>query len=155
MIIMLEIGDDAPDFELLDTERNTVTGREHKGKKVVVAFFPAAFTGVCTKEMCTFANMLSELNKVNATVIGISADSPFSNGAFAKQNEIEFPLLSDYSRNTIKEYGVELHDFAGMNGYTAAQRSVFIVNEEGNISWKWIAENPGQEPDYDAILSEI
>ena len=152
---MVEIGDNAPDFELLDTERNMVTGREHKGQKVVLAFFPAAFTGVCTKEMCTFSDMLTELNKINATVIGISADSPFSNGAFAKQNGINFPLLSDYDRNTIKDYGVELDDFAGMQGYTAAQRSVFIVNEEGNVSWKWIAENPGLEPDYDSIISEI
>ena len=152
---MVEVGDNAPDFELLDTERNTVTGREHKGQKVVLAFFPAAFTGVCTKEMCIFSDMLMELNKINATVIGISADSPFSNGAFAEQNGINFPLLSDYDRNTIKDYGVELDDFAGMQGYTAAQRSVFIVNEEGNVSWKWIAENPGLEPDYDSIISEI
>ena len=152
---MVEVGDNAPDFELLDTERNMVTGREHKGQKVVLAFFPAAFTGVCTKEMCTFSDMLTELNKINATVIGISADSPFSNGAFAEQNGINFPLLSDYDRNTIKDYGVELDDFAGMQGYTAAQRSVFIVNEEGNVSWKWIAENPGLEPDYDSIISEI
>ena len=85
---MVEVGDNAPDFELLDTERNMLTGSEHKGKKVVLAFFPAAFTGVCTKEMCTFSDMLSELNNINATVIGISADSPFSNGAFAKQNNI-------------------------------------------------------------------
>ena len=152
---MVEVGDNAPDFELLDTERNTVTGREHKGQKVVLAFFPAAFTGVCTKEMCTFSDMLTELNKINAIVIGISADSPFSNGAFAKQNGINFPLLSDYERNTIKSYGVGLEDFAGMQGYTAAQRSVFIVNEEGNVSWKWIADNPGLEPDYESIMSEI
>ena len=152
---MVEVGDNAPDFELLDTKRNMVTGREHKGQKVVLAFFPAAFTGVCTTEMCTFSDMLTELNKVNATVIGISADSPFSNGAFAKQNGINFPLLSDYDRNTIKDYGIELEDFAGMQGYTAAQRSVFIVNEEGNVSWKWVADNPGLEPDYQSIMSEI
>mgnify|MGYP001226301437 CR=1 FL=1 len=152
---MVEVGDNAPDFELLDTERNMLTGSEHKGKKVVLAFFPAAFTGVCTKEMCTFSDMLSELNNINATVIGISADSPFSNGAFAKQNNISYPLLSDYERTTIKKYGVELENFAGMQGYTSAQRSVFVVNEEGNIAWKWVADNPGQEPDYDAILSAI
>ena len=152
---MVEVGDDAPDFELLDTERNIMTGREHKGKKVVLAFFPAAFTGVCTKEMCSLSDMLSKLNDINATIIGISADSPFSNGAFAKQNDITYPLLSDYERKTIKQYGVELENFAGMQGYTSAQRSVFVVNEEGNVTWKWVAENPGQEPDYDAILSAI
>ena len=152
---MVEVGDDAPDFGLLNIERNLVTGREHKGQKVVLAFFPGAFTGVCTKEMCTFSDMLPKLNKIDATVIGISADSPFSNGAFAEKNGISFPLLSDYNRLTIKEYGVELHDFAGMKGYTSAQRSVFIVDEGGNISWKWVAENPGQEPDYDSIMSAI
>jgi len=152
---MVEVGDNAPDFELLDTERNIMTGREHKGKKVVLAFFPAAFTGVCTKEMCSLSDMLSKLNDINATIIGISADSPFSNGAFAKHNDITYPLLSDYERKTIKQYGVELENFAGMQGYTSAQRSVFVVNEEGNVTWKWVAENPGQEPDYDAILSAI
>ena len=152
---MVEVGDDAPDFELLDADRNGVTGGQHLGQRVVMAFFPAAFTGVCEKEMCTFQDSLSSLNDANATVLAISVDVPFSNGAFAAAHGIEFPILSDYTRDVTNAYGVALDDFAGMPGYTAAQRSVFIVNEEGNVIWKWVADNPGLEPDYDAVLAEL
>ena len=152
---MVEIGEDAPDFELLDGNRDMVIGNEHKGRKVVLAFYPASFTGVCTKEMCTFQDSLQQLNDANATVLGISVDSPFSNAALAKANDITFPILSDHTRSTVRDYGVALDDFAGMKGFTAAQRSVFIVDEEGNIAWKWVADVPSEEPDYDAIIEFV
>lgn len=152
---MVEIGDDAPDFELHDGDRNIVTGSEHKGQRVVLAFFPAAFTGVCKTEMCIFQDSLQALNDANATVLGISVDAPFSNKAFADANGIAFPILSDYSRSMVHAYGVALDDFAGMNGYVAAQRAVFIVDEDGNIMWKWIADSPGEEPDYAEVLAKL
>jgi len=150
---MVELGDDAPDFKLHDGDLNFVTGGEYKGQRVVLAFFPAAFTGVCKTEMCIFQDSLSALNDANATVLGISVDAPFSNKAFAEDNGISFPILSDYTRSTTHAYGVPLEDFAGMEGYTAAQRSVFIVDEEGNLMWKWIADSPGEEPDYAEVLA--
>jgi peroxiredoxin len=152
---MLKIGEDAPDFSLLDQNRETVTGGEHRGKQVVLAFFPAAFTGVCEEELCTFNSMRSDLNQLNAQVIGISVDAPFSNNAFAEANNFSFPLLSDYTRSTVAAYGVALDDFAGMQGYTAAQRSVFIVDADGNLKWSWIADDPGQMPDFDAIRAAL
>ena len=150
---MVEIGENAPDFDLHDGSRNVVTGRQHKGQRVVLAFFPGAFTGVCKKELCTFQDTLLSLNEVNATILAISVDSPFSNSAFAESNGITFPILSDYSRSTIQAYDVALDDFAGMEGYTAAQRAVFIVDENGDLAWKWIADVPSEEPDYAEIVA--
>ena len=152
---MLEVGQEAPEFNLHDSARNIVTLGEHKGKKIVLAFFPAAFTGVCKTEMCTFQDSLSALNDANAIVLGIDVDAPFSNQAFIDKNNLTFPILSDYTRTTVDAYGVALENFAGMDGYTAAQRSIFIADENGNLMWKWIADNPGQEPDYDKILSIV
>jgi peroxiredoxin len=152
---MVNINDPAPDFTLLNAGREEVTLSAHRGKKVILAFFPAAFTDVCKKELCTFRDSLEQLNNANATIFGISVDAPFSNGAFASQNGVEFPILSDYTREAVRAYGVALDDFAGMPGYTAAQRAVFIVNEEGAISYKWIADNPGQEPDYTAVIGAL
>lgn len=152
---MPNVNEKAPDFTLLDTGRNAVSLKDYEGKKLVIAFFPAAFTGVCEKEMCTFRDSLSELNAVNAEVVAISVDAPFSNGAFAAKTGATFPLLSDYSRQTVKAYGVELPNFAGMDGYLAAQRSVFVVNEQGGITYKWVAENPGVEPNYDDVKAAL
>ena len=149
------IGKSAPDFTLPNTSRDAISLSALRGKKVVLAFFPAAFTGVCTKEMCTFQESLGELNDANATVLGISADTPFSNGAFASANGLTFDLLSDYTRSVIEAYGIALHDFAGMAGYTASERAVFIVNEEGVVSYEWVGPNPGVEPDYAAVKAAL
>ena len=152
---MPDVNEKAPDFTLLDTGRNAVSLKDYEGKKLVIAFFPAAFTGVCEKEMCTFRDSLADLNAINAEVVAISVDAPFSNGAFAAKTGANFPLLSDYSRSTVSAYGVELPDFAGMDGYTAAQRAVFVVNEQGGITYKWIADNPGIEPNYDEVKAAL
>lgn len=152
----VEIGQKAPEVELVDTERKSVrvpdAGVE---SSVVLAFFPGAFTGVCTKEMCTFRDSLSKFNSANAKVFGISVDSPFSNKAFKDANKLNFSVLSDYDRKAVEAYGVPLENFAGLNGYTAAQRAVFIVDKNGVVRAKWVAENPGVEPDYEWISKEI
>ncbi len=149
------IGKSAPDFTLPNTSREAISLSGLRGKKVVLAFFPAAFTGVCQKELCTFQSDLGELNDANATVLGISVDAPFSNGAFAAANGVSFDLLSDYTRAAVAAYGVELHDFAGMAGYTASKRAVFVVNEEGLVTYEWVGPNPGVEPDYAAVKAAL
>jgi peroxiredoxin len=98
---------------------------------------------------------LADLNNANATVLGISVDAPFANAAFAEKNALNFALLSDYSRAAVNAYGVAHNDFAGMPGYTAAKRSVFVVNEEGTVTYEWIAPNPGVEPDYEAVAAAV
>ena len=149
------LGKTAPDFTLPDTGKQPVQLSALRGKQVVLAFFPAAFTGVCQKELCTFRDSLSELNDANATVLGISVDGPFSNGAFAKQNELNFPVLSDYTRATVQSYGIALPDFAGLKGYTASQRAVFVVGADGTVKYEWVAPNPGVEPDYAAVKAAL
>ncbi|MBN1448353.1 MAG: redoxin domain-containing protein [Bacteroidetes bacterium] len=152
---MVDIGNHAPDFSLVDTSRERRSLGEFKGKNTVLAFFPAAFSSVCEKEMCAFRDSMAELNDLNANVVGISVDGPFTNAAFAERNGLQFPLLSDYSYEAVRAYGVALDDFAGMPGYTAAQRSVFILDAEGTVRFKWIADNPGQEPDYSVVKEEL
>ena len=99
--------------------------------------------------------MLAELNDANATVLGISVDSPFSNGIFAANNELNFPLLCDSGRETIAAYDIEFANFAGIPGYTVAKRSVFVIDAEGILRYEWIAPNPGVEPNYDEVKAFV
>src|SRR6266852_1055104 len=148
----LKAGDKAPDFKLIDTDRKERTLNEFLGKKTVLAFFPGAFTGVCTKEMCTLRDSLSNFNSMNAQVIAISVDSPFSNKGFADANKLTFPILSDYTRTVSKQYTGVYEDFAGLKGYTAAKRAVFVLDKNGVVKYSWISEtNPGAEPPYDEV----
>ena len=147
---MVSVGDTAPDFTLMANDRNMVTLSDSIGNKVVLAFYPAAFTGVCTTEMCTFTNFMNDFDNLEAEVFGISADSIFSNNEFSKRNSIGFPLLSDVHRDATNSYGVGI-DFV-MPEYKAAQRSVFVINEDGRIGYCWVAENPGIEPNYQEIV---
>lgn len=105
--------------------------------------------------MCTFRDSLSRLEALDAQVIGISVNDPFSNKAFHEMNMLNFSLLCDYNREVVKTYGVSLHDFAGLKGYTAVQRSVFILDRDGKIRYRWISDNPGVEPDYHVIETEL
>lgn len=147
----IEIGSKAPDFSLLDTERKLCTLGEFLHKNLVIAFYPGAFTSVCTQEMCTLRDTITRFEELRSGVVGISVNDPFTNAAFAEKNGISFPLLSDYTRETAKAYDVLMDNFAGMSGYTAAKRSVFIADKEGIIRYKWVSEDPGVEPDYQAI----
>ena len=92
------------------------------------------------------------MNSSGVSVLGISVDSPFSNAAFAEANGISFPLLSDVHREAVDDYGVSLGDFV-ISGYTVAQRSVFVVEADGRVGYSWIADNPGMEPDYEAVMA--
>ena len=151
----LNVGSKAPEFTLYDMEKNPRSLSEFHGKNVVLAFYPGAFTGVCTKELCTFRDAMSNFNDLNAQVIGISVDSPFANKAFALHNNLQYPLLSDYSREVIGQYGGTHADFAGMKGYSAAKRAVYIIGPDGKIKYIWVTENPGVEPDYKAISEAL
>jgi len=146
----IRIGKKAPDFTLPDTGLKPRSLKDFD-TKLVLAFYPGAFTSVCTKEMCTFRDSLKRLNELKAQLIGISVNDPFSNKAFAEANGLSFPLLSDYNRKVVKLYGVGARDFAGLKGYTAAKRSIFILDSGGTICHKWISEDPRVEPNYQEI----
>ena len=150
-----EVGQQAPAFTLYDADRNQRSLSEFRGKNVVLAFFPGAFTGVCTTEMCTFRDRMDRLNSLNGQVLGISVDGAMSQKAFSDQNNLNFPLLSDFQRQVVNQYDVALPNFAGMGGYVAAQRAVFVVDSGGVVRYKWVGPNPGVEPDYDEIQAEL
>lgn len=147
----LKMNQKAPEFTLVDTDFKPRRLSDFLDQNVVLAFYPGAFTSVCAKEMCTFRDSLARLNALNAQVVGISVNDPFSNKAFAEANQLTFPLLNDYNREVINRYNIALKDFAGLKGYIAAKRSVFIIDKQGIIRYIWISEDPGVEPNYSEI----
>ncbi|HEY5616282.1 MAG TPA: peroxiredoxin [Bacteroidota bacterium] len=151
----VEIGTKAPDFTLYDGDKKTRSLQEFKGKKTVLAFFPGAFTGVCTKEMCTFRDSLSNMNDLNANVVGICVDAPASIKAFTTANNLQFPILSDYSRSAIKQYDIVHEGFGGLPSYSAAYRSVFVLDKDGVVRYKWVTKDPSVEPNYDEITKAL
>ena len=148
-------GDKAPYFELPDINMKMYKLRDFQKKKVVLVFFPAAESPVCTAEMCAFRDSLNELNSYGAQVIGISVDGPFANKIFTQNRHLNFPLLSDYKRETIQRYGIVMKDLATLKDYNAAKRSVFIIDENGIVRYRWISDNPLIEPNYNEIKDEL
>jgi len=153
--LSIEVGQKPPDFQLHDQNRKQRALREFLGKKTVLAFFPGAFTSVCTREMCTLRDSMDAFNSLNAQVVAISVNDPFTNKAFAEGNKLEFPVLSDYTRETVKRFDVYHNDFAGLRGYTAAKRSVFVLDDRGTVRYRWVSEDPGKEPSYDEIKNAL
>ena len=150
---MVGVGEKAPNFTLKNTSKEEVSLSDYQGEAVILAFYPGAFTGVCDKEMCSLQDNLSELNTVGAKVIGISVDSPWANGEFARKYEIEFELLSDLDREVIDMYDAKFVGLGGLEGYVSANRAIVIVDPKGFVKYRWVAENPGIEPDYQQIVS--
>ncbi len=151
----LSVGTKAPDFTLLDTNREPVSLSSFKGQKVIVAFLPGAFTGVCSAEVCRLEKEASGLNDSGTNVIAIAPDSPFANAAFKEANDLSFPILSDHTRATSRAYDVVFENFAHMEGYTSSARATFILDEEGVIQHVDVTENPGVEPDYDKVFAAL
>jgi glutaredoxin-dependent peroxiredoxin len=147
----IEIGMEAPDFELPDIDMKTHKLSDYRGKKLVLAFFPAAESPVCTLEMCNFRDSLKDLMKIGAQVVGISVDGPFANKIFSQNRQLNFPLLSDYKRETISKYGIVMKDLGNLKDYNAAKRAIFIINTNGIIFYKWVSDNPLIEPNYEEI----
>ena len=151
----LNIGDKAPDFELIDTELKFRKLDEFKGKKVVISFFVAASSPVCEVELCTFRDKWNEISELDAQVIAISNDGPFANKAFAEKNNYNFPVLGDYESKTIRDYDVLLPDLLHVKNYNAAKRSVFILDSDHKIIWKWVVDDPLKEPNYEEIIQVL
>ena len=154
---MPEVGDKVPEFALYDYDRKLRNMPEFlvKGRRTVFAFFPGAFTGVCTQEMCAFRDMYGELEKLNGMVVGISVDSPFAQKAFAEKHGLTFPLLCDFKREVIQKYGVVWKNLGGVEGYDCANRAIFVVDDSGKVLFKWVAENPGKLPDFEAVKKAL
>ncbi|KAG0511815.1 MAG: Peroxiredoxin [Nitrosopumilales archaeon] len=147
----LNVGDKAPNFELVDTELKMRTLDEFIGKKIILSFFVAASSPVCETEMCTFRDSWDEISKLGAQVVAISNDGPFANKAFAEKHNLKFPILGDYKSKTIRDYDILMPHLLHIKDYDAAKRSVFIINEDGTIGYKWVSDDPLVEPNYEEI----
>lgn len=151
----LNIGDHAPNFELLDTNQEIHKLSDYSKKTTILAFFPASGSPVCTVEMCNFRDSLNEFTDKNVQVIGISVDSPFANKVFTEHHNFNFPILSDYNREVIEKYDVVMPNLGKLKDYKAAKRAIFIIDNQGKIKYKWISDNPLIEPNYNEIRQNI
>ena len=148
-----DVGTPAPDFTLMNQDRQPVTLSAERGHPVVLAFFPAAFSSVCTKELCTFRDTLASLNDAKAQVYGISVDTFFALKAFHDSQKLNFPLLSDFNKEVIRDYGVVNPDMVGLKGI--AKRSVFVLDREGVVRHREVLDDARNEPDYGKVKAAI
>jgi glutaredoxin-dependent peroxiredoxin len=149
----VDVGSQAPDFTLTSQDRQPITLSQQLGQPVVLAFFPAAFSSVCARELCTFRDSLARLNKAEARVFGISVDTFFALKAFHDQQQLTFPLLSDFNKQVIRDYGVFNEDMIGLKGI--AKRAVFVIDKDGVVRHKEVLEDARNEPDYDKALQAV
>jgi len=147
----LQVGQQAPDFKLKSNKMQDVKLSELKGDKVLLLFVPLAFTGVCTKELCGMRDSLKEYEGLDCKVFGLSTDSPFALDAWAKQEGYQFPLLSDYNRDTAREYGAIYEDLMGMKG--VCKRSAFVIDRQGVVRYAEVLADARNLPNFDAIKS--
>lgn len=146
----IEIGSKAPDFTLPNQNRENVTlSAELKKGPVVLAFFPAAFTSVCEKELCTFRDGMAQLATAKAQVLGVSVDTPFTLKAWNDQQKFGFPLLSDFNKELIRTYDVFNPDMIGLKGI--AKRAVFVIGPDGTVRHSEVLEDARNEPDYSKV----
>lgn len=148
--MQVQVGQPAPDFALYDNEKNKVILSEQKGSNVVLLFFPAAFTGVCTAELCSVRDNLKNYENLNAKVYGISVDALFTLNKFRHEQNLNFPLLSDFNKETSKAYG-SLYENWIFDMQGVSKRSAFVVDKEGVIRYAEVLENAGEQPDFEAI----
>ncbi len=143
----VDVGSRAPDFTLPNQDRAAVTlSDELKKGPVVLAFFPGAFSGTCTSELCTLRDAMPELNKVSANVLGVSTDTFFALKAWADAQKLMFPLLSDYNKEVIAKYGVVNPDMIGLKNI--AKRAVFVIDRSGVVRHREVLDDARNEPDY-------
>lgn len=150
----LQIGQTAPDFTLRDSDKQEVSLHDFKGKNVVLLFFPLAFTGTCTTELCSLRDNMAIYNGLDASVLAVSVDSLFTLDKFKTEQGYNFPLLSDFNKDVSASYDSLYEDFVlGMKG--VSKRSAFVIDKEGVIQYVEVLEDAGKIPDFDAIQSAL
>jgi peroxiredoxin len=153
----IQPGQQAPDFTLYNSEKQKITLSEYKGKNVLLLFFPQAFTGTCTKELCSMRDNIALYNQANAQVFGISVDSIFTLARYKDDQQLNFPLLSDFNKNVSTEYGT-LYDTFVFDMHGVSKRSAFVIDKSGIVRYAEVLETASDLPDFAAIqktLSEL
>ncbi len=150
----LQIGDQAPSFKLFNTDKKEVTLEDFQGKDLIVLFFPLAFTGTCTTELCTIRDDIANYNNANASIVAISIDSFATLGKFKEDQNLNFDLLSDFNKEVSESYGALYDEFVlGMRG--VSKRSAFVIGGDGKIKYAEVLESAGDLPNFDAIQAAL
>jgi peroxiredoxin len=150
----IQVGQMAPDFTLKNTDMQDVTLSTFRGQKnVVLLFVPLAFTGVCTTELCSVRDNLNHYANLNAEVLGISVDSPFSQKAWKEKEQLNFTLLSDFNRQAVKAYDAMYDELIGLQG--VAKRAAFVIDKEGKVRYAEVLESARNLPNFDQINATL
>ena len=150
----VKVGDKAPSFKLYASDKSEVSLEDYRGKNVVVLFFPLAFTGVCTTELCTLRDDIANYNGMDAQILAISVDTVFSLDKFKQEQNLNFPLLSDFNKDVSRSYGALYEEFVlGMRG--VSKRSAFVVDSDGKVKYAEVLESAGDLPNFDAIKAAL
>jgi len=151
---MLQIGDKAPEFALRASDKSLVQLSEQRGKNIVLLFFPFAFTGVCTKELCYLRDSLAEYESLEAQILAVSVDSPYALARWKEEQQFNFPLLSDFNKTVSKKYDTLYKEFGlGLKG--VSKRSAFVIDKEGIVRYAEVLENAGELPNFEAVKQTL
>lgn len=152
--MQIKTGDKAPAFTLYDSDKNEVSLSSHQGKPVVLLFFPLAYTGVCTTELCSIRDDKKAYDDLDATVLAISVDSLFTLEQFKKQERYNFTMLSDFNKEVSRSYGALYEDFVlGMKG--VSKRAAFVIDAQGVVKYAEVLDNAGEIPNFVAVKETL
>jgi len=150
----VKVGDKAPLFKLHASDKSEVSLESYRGKNVVLLFFPLAFTGTCTTELCTMRDDIANYNDLDAQILAVSVDSLFSLDKYKEEQNLNFPLLSDFNKEVSRSYGSLYEEFVlGMRG--VSKRSAFVIDGEGVIRYAEVLESAGDLPNFEAIKASL
>jgi glutaredoxin-dependent peroxiredoxin len=150
----INVGDKAPDFTLRSSEKEQISLKNYRGQNVVLLFFPMAFTGVCTKELCQMRDSIADYGKLNAQVLAVSVDSVFTLDKWKQEQNFGFPLLSDFNKTVSKKYDSLYKEFVfEMKG--VSKRSAFVIDGQGTVQYAEVLENAGDVPNFDAVKATL
>lgn len=149
-----KVGEKAPDFTLVSSEKKEVSLEDYQGKNVVLLFFPMAFTSVCTQELCAMRDNIAEYEQLDAQPLAISVDSPFTLDKFKKEQGLNFPVLSDFNKEASKAYNSIYNEFVfGLKG--VSKRSAFVIDKTGTIRYAEVLENAGDLPNFEGVKETL
>ena len=150
----IQVNDIAPNFTLISDAKQPVSLADYQGKNVVLLFFPLAFTSVCTDELCSMRDSLADYNGMNAEILAISVDSPFTLEKFKQQEGLNFPLLSDFNKEVSRNYGALYEDFVmGLKG--VSKRAAFVIDGQGKVAYAEVLDNAGNLPNFVAVKETL
>jgi len=150
----VQVGDKAPAFTLVSSEKSKVSLDDYKGKNVVLLFFPMAFTSVCTTELCTMRDDIAFYQGLDADILAVSVDSPFTLEKYKEEQKLNFPVLSDFNKEVSQNYGAFYEEFAlGLKG--VSKRAAFVIDAEGTVRYAEVLDNAGELPNFAGIKETL